>query len=569
MHRPRPAAELLVRTGLLLALAGAGLPAAEALRVGIYDNSPKVFLDAGGRPQGIFVEVLEGIAASEGWTLDYRPQTWNEAYAALRAGELDLLVDVAHSPQRAAEVHIGAVRVLDSWLDCYARRGQGPRSLSELSGRRVAVLAGSVQEAQLHRLAEAAELFPGGIAIQTHPSYAAMTRALLGGEAEVAVASRFWAFSPERPPELEPTHLVLFSTGLHFATPLGDPRQVAAVIDRHLARLKNDPASSYYRALSRWLVAPRTTVLPAWLAPALVALAGLLLLSLAWTLALRRQVACQTAQLAARAAELERANHGLDLALAETRSAREEERRSFQRLAAAQRLETLGRLTGGVAHDFRNVLAVITASVELALRHAPEDERLRGALRRTLEAAQRAAGMIGQLLDFARRQPSSPQRLELEAALRERASMLALLVGPRIRLHWETAPGPMPVRIDAAHLDQILLNLLGNAREAIAEAGTIIVRSARVELTAENLPEPGMQAGMHAELRIEDDGCGIAAADLPRLREPFFTTKAEVGGTGLGLATVAGILASLKGGLAFAPRPGGGTVARVWLPLED
>lgn len=548
---------------LLLAALATG---ADPVRVGIYANSPKVVITADGRPGGIFIEVLERIAQEEGWGLDYRALDWPAAYAALRAGEIDILVDVAQTPERELQVHFTAVRVLDSWLDCFAPRELGPLSLAGLAGRRIAVLDGGVQADYLRALARTPGVFAAPITIRTYPSYGAVAGAVLSGEADALIASRFYAFSPERPAALEAKHIVLMPSGLFFATPPGDPRGLAARLDHHLANLKNDPASVYYQSLARWMDQRPTVRLPRWLLPALAVLGGLLLLFALGNLALRRQVRRQTAQLAARNAELQSTNLSLDAALAEVRLAWAEERLAVQRLAVAQRLEALGRLTGGVIHDFRNVLMVVAGSIELAQRQAPSVPRLEQHLRAALDATAKASALIDQLLAYTRRESSAPQRLELNAALRERERMLGLLVGSTVALRWELALEPVPVRLDPVHLDQIMLNLLGNARDAISGAGSIAVQCGR-RVIADG--HASLKAGTYAEITVSDTGCGIAPADLARVQEAFFTTKAERGGTGLGLATVAGILAAAGGGLHLTSQPGVGTTVQVLLPLAE
>lgn len=548
---------------LLLAALATG---ADPIRVGIYSNSPKVIIAADGRPGGIFIEVLEYIAQAEGWRLDYRALDWPAAYAALRAGEIDILVDVAQTPEREKQVHFTAVRVLDSWLDCFAPKELGPLSLAGLAGRRIAVLDGGVQADYLQTLAQSPGIFAAPVTIRTYPSYGAVAGAVLSGEADALIASRFYAFSPERPAVLEAKHIVLMPSGLFFATPPGDPRGLASRLDHHLANLKNDPASVYYQSLARWLDQRSTARMPRWLLPTLAGLGCLLLLFGLGNLALRRQIRRQTAQLAARNAELQAANLSLDAALGEVRHAWTEEQRALQRLAVAQRLEALGRLTGGVIHDFRNVLMVVTGSIELAQRQAPSVPRLEQHLRSALDATAKASALVDQLLAFTRRESSVPQRLELNAALRERERMLGLLVGSAVALQWKLAPEPLPVLLDPVHLDQIMLNLLGNARDAISGTGDITVGSGRRVVAAGHA---NLKAGGYVEITVSDTGCGIAPDDLARVQEAFFTTKADRGGTGLGLATVAGILAAAGGGLHLTSQPGVGTTVQVLLPLAE
>ncbi|NMJ41707.1 response regulator [Roseomonas sp. JC162] len=240
-------------------------------------------------------------------------------------------------------------------------------------------------------------------------------------------------------------------------------------------------------------------------------------------------------------------------------------RRMQRQLEEGARLRTVGQLAGGVAHDFNNLLAVITGAAEAALARggAGTEEELRG----ILDAAGRGARLVKQLLAFASRQTLAPQVIALGDAVATMEPLLMQLRGARLALELDLPrPGPL-VRVDLAQLDQVLVNLVVNAREAMADAGTIRIALAARTLTAEEVAQGSViPPGDWAVLSVSDEGRGIAPEILPRVFEPFFTTRRGQGGTGLGLSTVLGIMRQSGGHVSVAPGQGQGTVFRLWFP---
>lgn len=223
------------------------------------------------------------------------------------------------------------------------------------------------------------------------------------------------------------------------------------------------------------------------------------------------------------------------------------ERRALEaRLRQAYKMEAMGQLAGGVAHDFNNILTVILSCTELALMEVEESvEDARNDLREIRQAARRAAALTRQLLAFSRRQPRTPQVVEVSARLRECESLLTRLLPPTITLVFALDEHPASISIDPSELEQIALNLVVNARDAMPDGGQIVV-------------ETRVAAG-RVVLKVSDEGIGMDAATQQRIFEPFFTTKPVGKGTGLGLATVYGIVKSAGGAIDVVSAPGAGT----------
>jgi signal transduction histidine kinase len=253
--------------------------------------------------------------------------------------------------------------------------------------------------------------------------------------------------------------------------------------------------------------------------------------------------------------------------LAKTRRREEEARELQERLNHAQKLEAIGTLAGGVAHDFNNMLGVILGQVEFAKEEAGPAGPLRESLEEIDKAAHRSVNVTRQLLAFARKQAIAPRVLDLNDGVESILRMIRRLIGERIELRWSPGAGVWKVRIDPSQLDQLLTNLATNARDAIPGAGTVAVGTANASIDAAFAARvPGAAPGDYAVLTVGDTGSGIRPEDLPNIFEPFFTTKGTGKGTGLGLATVYGIVKQNGGFIDVESAPDRGSTFRLYLP---
>ena len=229
------------------------------------------------------------------------------------------------------------------------------------------------------------------------------------------------------------------------------------------------------------------------------------------------------------------------------------ERASLEaQLHHAQKMEAAGRLAGGVAHDFNNMLGAITGMAELALEDTDPRSATHGDLEEILAIAGRSAELTRQLLAFARRQPIAPRHLDLNEAITALLRMLRRIMGEGVALEWRPSPEPCPVEIDPSQLDQTLANLCVNARDAVEGDGRVVIST--------------RPAGDRVEITVADNGCGMDEETRSRIFEPFFTTKGVGAGTGLGLATVYSIIQQNQGTIDIETAPGQGTQFTISLP---
>jgi signal transduction histidine kinase len=250
--------------------------------------------------------------------------------------------------------------------------------------------------------------------------------------------------------------------------------------------------------------------------------------------------------------------------------ASEEVSRANEALLQAQKMDAIGRLAGGVAHDFNNLLTIVHGRSEILLRRLQLDDKSRQDLELIQRTARRAATLTQQLLAFSRKQVLQPKILGLNAVVTELAVMLRRLIGEDINLAIVPGAGLDRVKADPGQLEQVLMNLAVNARDAMPQGGRLVIETATVELGEAFVRErPGARPGPHVRLSVTDEGAGMTPEVQARMFEPFFTTKETGRGTGLGLSTVYGIVKQHNGYIDVRSAPGEGTVFEIYLPRVD
>ena len=236
-------------------------------------------------------------------------------------------------------------------------------------------------------------------------------------------------------------------------------------------------------------------------------------------------------------------------------------------LLQAQKMESVGRLAGGVAHDFNNMLSAILGHAELAIDKTGESGPIYEDLLEIRKAAERSAGLTRQLLSFARKMPIKPVVLDFNETIEGMLKMLRRLIGENITLIWVPGSNFSSVKMDPSQIDQILANLIVNARDSITETGRITIETARIEIDDVSSRHKIFMRGEFACLRVSDNGCGMNRETAASIFEPFFTTKDKGRGTGLGLPTVYGIVKQNNGFIDVESEPGQGSIFSIYLPV--
>ncbi len=244
--------------------------------------------------------------------------------------------------------------------------------------------------------------------------------------------------------------------------------------------------------------------------------------------------------------------------------------KSEEQLRQSQKMEAIGKLAGGIAHDFNNLLTAINGYSSLALAQIEKDHPLQNALHEINKAGERAAALTQQLLAYSRKQVMAPKRLNLNDALSEMHNLLSRLIGEDIDLLMNLHPDIGLIKADPGQLQQVILNLVVNARDAMPEGGTIIVETAKARLDETYVRKrPAVLAGEYLQLSVSDTGLGMDSATRERIFEPFFTTKAVGQGSGLGLSMVDGIISQSGGYIFVYSEAGIGTTFKIYLPIDS
>ncbi|WP_427913374.1 sensor histidine kinase [Ramlibacter sp. MMS24-I3-19] len=519
----------------LLLVAGAA-QSATVVRVGLYRNPPKVLAPSNGGPGGIFVDVLESVARDEGFTLTYDEGSFDNQLQRVLDGEIDLMVDVAMTEQRRKVFDL-SVPVLQSWNSVYAPQASAIRRIGDLAGKRVAALAGSVQEQNLR---EALVMLGMQAQVLRFDTYDQAFDAVRRGGADAVVSNPFYGGPTHG--GLRDTSILFGDSTFHFVAKKGANTALMQAIDRHLVEMKTDPQSVYFRSFQRLQATQRGEVVPPWVPWAALSLTVFLLLALAWAVAYRR--------IATRLREAERGQRRLA----------DDLRRQNERLESAN--NDLQVISSSLSHDLRSPAAAVAAFTGRALEltaqrgDAPEVARL---LERSAAAATRIDRMLADLAGLLR---VAGQRVHAEdcdvSAIAADVVRDARDANPAYaRTEVRIAAG-LHARADVRLLRLALENLLGNAMKFSAG-------------TAHPLVEVWQEEQDHGETVtfVRDNGSGFDPAYADKLFQPFsrLHTQAEFPGTGLGLSIASRIVRMHQGRMGARSTVGQGAV--FWFSLSS
>lgn len=539
--------------GLLLACVFIGLfatplsAADRTVRVGIYQNPPKIFIDDTGRPAGVFIDVIENIATLEGWDLRYVSGTWSEGLDRLQRGEIDLMPDVAHTTEREAIFDFHAVPVLSSWFQVYARKGSGIQSILDLAEKRIVVLERSVQQTAFTRLAEGFELNAKIIAL---PDYQTSFEKVAQGEADAAITNRFYGAMHAKQFGLEDTAVIFNPSNLFFAAPRERHPQLLNTIDKHLIRLRQNPQSVYYESLERWTSEKVEFALPDWVWMAGLVAGLALLMSLAGSVVLKRQVDLRTRQLRQINQEMEQRIQQRTAELAE----------AMEKAKAADHLKSAFLAT--MSHELRTPLNSIIGFTGILLQGlaGPLNDEQEKQMRMVQNSARHLLALINDVLDISKIEAGQLSLSPAPFALREAVEKAASLVAPMaekkgIDLEVGIDDDVAEITTDQRRLEQVLINLLNNAVK-FTEQG-------RVEISCRT-------DGDFYRMAVSDTGIGIRPEEIDGLFQPFHQIDTGLSrkheGTGLGLSICKKLVDMMDGRIEVQSLWQQGSTFSVWLP---
>lgn len=519
------------------------------VKVGVYENAPKVFTLESGKPAGIFIDIIEHIAAIEGWHLRYVRGTWAEGLDRLAQGEIDLMPDVANTGERALIYSFHQESILSSWFQVYAGKGAGIRSILDLAGKRIAVLDRSVQQAAFTQLADS---FGMDAALIPLPDYRTIFEIVARGEADAAITNRFYGLMHAEKYGLEDTKVVFHPTRLFFAASRSTPQKLLDTLDAHILNLKNDSDSVYYQSLKRWVSETVPFKFPVWVQTVGWVVGVILLMSLAGSVFLKRQVNVRTRQLRQINEEMESRIVQRTVELAE----------ATKNAQAADRIKSAFLAT--MSHELRTPLNSIIGFTGIMLQGLagplnPEQQKQMGMVQ---GSARHLLSLINDVLDISKIEAGqlrlSMTSFELKGSVDKMIKLVLPLAKKKgLELQLDMPDHDINVTADQRRFEQVVLNLLDNGVK-FTEKGYI-----RVSCGIEN---------DYCSLSVSDTGIGIQQENLQEIFQPFHQIDAGTArkreGTGLGLSICKKLMEMMGGTIEVKSRHGQGSTFIIHFPIH-
>ncbi|PKN78603.1 MAG: sensor histidine kinase [Candidatus Cloacimonetes bacterium HGW-Cloacimonetes-1] len=521
--------------------------AADVVKVGVYDNYPKVFINDAGKPDGFFIDIIEEIAKREGWHLQYVPMLWSEGFEKLRTGEIDLMSDVVYREERAEYLSFHDEPVLSQWTQVFARSGSRISSVLDLDGKRIAVLKGSVQYAALQKHVEGFGLY---VSIIPYNELDEVYQAVATGKADAMVTNNINGMAESGKYNLENTAVVYNPSTVFFATWKGTNLHLLQAIDKQLVLLKQDTTSRYYQSWSKWTSEKIRFKIPFWLAIAGAMLGAALIVSVIATLLLKHQVRVRTRELLLINSEMEERIFQRTLKLEE----------AMEKAQEADYLKSAFLAT--MSHELRTPLNSIIGFTGIMLQElaGPLTEEQHKQMTIVQNNSRHLLALINEILDLSKIEAGQfdldYSKFMLNVSIVKSLKLVQPLAnrkGLYLRFHSDDDLGM--IYGDQRRLEQIILNLLSNAIKFTQHGSVSIATTKRND---------------EYEISVSDTGIGIKPEQLSDIFLPFSQIDnglaRKYDGTGLGLSICSKLINLMGGAISVESVHGEGSTFSIKLP---